>query len=285
MSAVPLETYSHSGKFNPLGLILPLVAAMLVGFPLGFAYAYLIRWIPFIYVNALITAGYGLAFGWTTSRILKLGRVRNPALAALCGLSVGLIALFAQWNGHVHAMFDGAPWLIPPAGILHGMDRIYAEGSWSLFGHEVNGAALGAVWLIEAGIIVGLATLMPLFFVRDTPYCEETGCWLDEERQLNNLEPLTDDAQIEALRAGDLLPLTVIRPKAEGAAVYTRLVVKSAPNRTRLCTLRVQNVEVSIEKDGKVKETTENFTGDLILPTSMLELVARCEGFTPRPAR
>jgi hypothetical protein len=51
MSADLLETYRHSGKFNPPGLILPVVAAAVIGLPLGIAYAYVVRWIPFVYLT------------------------------------------------------------------------------------------------------------------------------------------------------------------------------------------------------------------------------------------
>jgi hypothetical protein len=78
------------------------------------------------------------------------------------------------------------------------------------------------------------------------------------------------------------MPLADAKAKVDGAAVYTRLILKRAPQRTGFCTLRVQNVTVSIESDGKVKEQAENFTGDLILPTSMFDLITRFEEFVPR---
>jgi len=79
------------------------------------------------------------------------------------------------------------------------------------------------------------------------------------------------------------MQLTNAKPKASAAAVYTRLLKKRAPGRTTFCTLRVQNVSVSIESDGKVKERAEDFTGDLILPASMYDLIVRFEEFTPPP--
>jgi hypothetical protein len=197
---------------------------------------------------------------------------------------VGVIALYAEWNGHLHAVFTDAPWIFRPAQVLRGMALLYREGSWSFHGSTVTGFVLGAVWLIEAGIIVGLATVLPWSFVRDTPFCEQTRSWLDEEKQINTLEHFTDEAHIAALRAGDLMPLTNARPKNEGAAVFTRLLLKRAPGRTTFCTLRVQNVSVSIESDGKVKEQAEDFTGDLILPASMYDLIVRFEEFKPPPA-
>ncbi len=283
MSTDTLETYRHSGKFNPHGVVLPIVAAAVLGFPLGYVYAYGLRWIPFIYVNILLTFAYGFGFGWLTSRILKASHVRNTTLATLCGLGVGLIALYWEWDGHLHALFTGAPWFFRPDQIVRGMGLLYKEGSWGFHGTTVTGIPLALVWVVEAAIIVGVATAIPAVFVRDTPFCEQTRTWLDEEKKINTLEPLLDETAIAALRAGDLMPLANMKAKFDGAAVYTRLILKRAPARTAFCTLRVQNVSVSIESDGKIKEQTEDFTGDLILPSSMHDLIARYEEFVPLP--
>lgn len=83
MPADLLESYRHSGKFNPAGVIAAPAAAVL-GVPLGLAYAYLLHWIPFIYINFFLTLGYGFAFGWVTTRVLKATQVRNVPVAAGC---------------------------------------------------------------------------------------------------------------------------------------------------------------------------------------------------------
>lgn len=278
-----LETYRHSGKFNPTGPVLSITAAAALGVPLGLAYAYVIRWIPFIYVNFIITLGYGLAFGWITTRLLKITRMRHTALAALCGFAAGLVALYCEWSAHIHVLVEGSPWFLRPNQVWTGVEILYQEGSWSFHHQTVSGIPLAIVWLIEAGIIVGIATAMPFTFVGDTPYCERTGCWLDEQKQINTLESFTDDAQIAALKSGDLMPLTTARAKANNAAVFTRLLLKRSPNCKLFCTLRVQDVTVTIEKDGKLKESTEDHTGDLIIPASMFELIMKFEEYQPVP--
>jgi hypothetical protein len=49
--------YRHSGKFGIHGPVLAIVAAVVAGYPLGILYAYLVKWIPFIYLNFFITIG------------------------------------------------------------------------------------------------------------------------------------------------------------------------------------------------------------------------------------
>lgn len=281
MSDTTLETYRHSGKFNPAALAAALGAAAGLGIPLGLAYAYLLRWIPFIYVNFLLTIGYGFAFGWLTRRLLKLGRVRNGTAAALTGLGVGLIALYCNWSGHIHALVDDAPWVLRPDQILAVIPVLYAEGTWTIKGMTISGIPLAIVWLIEAAVILAFAAIEPYGFVRDTPYSERNQCWLDEEKKIDTLELITDEAQVAAVRRGDLMPVIAARPKAEGAAAYTRLVLKRAAAAGDFCTVRVQDVEVSIDDKGGVNEKTRDVTADLVLPASMYGLVAKLDELRP----
>jgi hypothetical protein len=280
-----LEAYRHSGKFNLSAVGLSLGAAAVAGFPLGLAYSYLIRWVPFIYLNMLATCAYGGVFGWMTMRLLKAGQVRNTGLAALCGLGAGLLALYGEWSGHIHTLFDEAPWVCTPEEILRGMKILYEEGSWGMkSGGNVTGIFLALVWIAEAGLIVGFAILLPWAFVKDTPYCEKSRRWLDEQKKINTLETITDPAQLAALKAGDIMPIVSAKPKADNAAVFTRLLLKRSAQCPVFCTLRVQNITISIDKKGNVNEKAADLTGDLIIPASMFDLMAKFEEFKPAPA-
>jgi len=160
MNSDTYQFYRHSGKFSPHGLALALIVPIAAGFLLGYVYAYLIKWIPFIYLNIFITAGYGGVIGFLAGWMLRVGKVRNNALAGICGLLAGLAGLYLGWNGHVHAYFEDAPVLCQPGEILKGMGYLYAHGSWTLKGEPVTGVILGIVWGVEALMIVGLSTLM-----------------------------------------------------------------------------------------------------------------------------
>jgi hypothetical protein len=285
MNADTLQTYKHSGKFNPLGLVLAIGAAAAVGFPLGLAYAYIVRWIPFIYVNFFATLGYGFAVGWVTSRILKTSQVRNTSLAALAGLAAGLIALYMEWSGTLHALFEGSPWFFLPDEVMRGMSLLYEQGSWGLrSGGNVTGVLLAVVWVVEAGIIVGLAVMIPFGFVGDTPFCEKNKCWLDEDKTIDTLERFTDPVHLATLKAGDILPITQAKPKTEGAKEFTRLLLKRSPRCKIFCTLRVQHVTLTTDTKGNVTVKTNDLTADLVIPASMFDLIAQFEEFTPAPS-
>ena len=112
MSSETFQTYRHSGKFGVHGPILAIVAAVALGWPLGIAYAYLIRWIPFIYVNFLATLGYGFVFGLMASVLLKMAKVRNNPVAWLVSLLwLASSHLYFAWSGFIRCgLIRDGPW-------------------------------------------------------------------------------------------------------------------------------------------------------------------------------
>ncbi len=280
-----LQTYRHSGKFGLHALLfVPLVGA-LVGWPLGMAYGYLVKWIPFVYLNALITVGYGLALGMATVFALKKCRVRNSLVAGVLAAVVGFEANYLQWNGHLHALLDGAPLLVAPAMLREAMAFLYENGSWGLrSGGNVTGAMLGLVWLIEAGGILGLTLVVATSAIGSTPYCEKSGSWLDDEKKFDTLAAIDDAQERALLAAGDIAPVIAGRPRAEGATAFTRLTLKHSPRCEDFFTLKAEAVTLSTNKKGEVEEKTQSLTQDLVLPREMRELVEEFANITPTPA-
>jgi hypothetical protein len=280
MSFEPLPVYRHSGKFGIHGPLAAIVAAVAIGFPLGFVYAYGMKWIPFVYVNFLLTAGYGFAFGSITGFLMKWAKVRNTPVALLSGLIAGLLALFFNWNAHIHALFDGAPALNSGKGILAGMQVLYEQGSWGLsHSGSVTGVPLAIVWVIEALAIIGLTTFISMAMVFDTPFCEKTQCWLDQEKKISTLQSFTDPEHLAALKAGDLGPLAKAKPKESGAMAFARLTLKHSPRTQEFCTVRVENVTIETKK-GETNERTQELTRDIMVPPATFELLSRFESFT-----
>lgn len=264
--------YRHSGKFGVHGPVLTIFVAIGAAFILGLVYSYLIKWIPIIIFNFLLTAGYGFVFGLLTGFILKFCKVRNTMVTVLSGMAVGFIAVYFNWNGHIHALFDDVPWLLLPNQIFAVMEILYREGSWGLTdGSPVTGITLGIVWAVEALIIIGFSVLIPMGMIDDTPYCEETQCWLDEEKKVDTLGPIQDPRIFDAVKAGDLTALNEVLPKVPGAANFTRLVLKHSESCKTFFTVRVENILMVADKNGKESEKVQRITNNLVLPISMFE--------------
>jgi len=279
--------YKHSGKFGIHGPLLALMAAVIAAFPLGLAYSYLIKWIPFIYLNFLITAGYGFVFGLLTSVLMKFGKVRNNAVAFISSVGVGLIAWYGSWNGCVHALVDGVPWLLTPGQILRVMKVLLQEGSWGIgfSSHEpVTGILLAIVWIAEAGIMVGLSTIAGLSSVMQTPFCEIHECWLDEEKKIDKLDIFARPQDIAAFKNGDIAPLEQARPRVPAAGQFARLTLKYSSRCEDYCAFTVANVTVTPDKDGKMKEKVTELMTNLWVPKTMFDYIARFDHVTARTA-
>jgi len=270
--------YRHSGKFGAHGPFLAVLAAVTAGYPLGIVYAYLIKWIPFIYLNFFITAGYGLIFGLMTMALLKFAKVRNSAIALLTGLAVGLCGWYLNWNGFVHAMAKSSPALIMPEQLLKLMKYLYENGSWGIgfsSSSPVTGIPLAMVWLVEAGIIVGVSAIVGYGAVSHTPFCEMHDCWLDEEKQFDKLDAFVLPEQIAAFKAGNIAPLEQARPRVPASGNFARLKIRYSAKCDEFCTLSIENVSVSLDKDGKQQEKTEPVMTNLLLPKTMFDYVAQ----------
>lgn len=267
--------YRHSGKFNPAGPILVFLAALVAAFPLGLLYSYLINWIPFIYLNFLITLGYGFVFGTLTSLLLlKFGKVRNTAVAFLSGTAAGLIAWYFSWNGHIHALAGDVPWLLTPGQIWTAVKILYNEGSWGIgFGSQepLTGIPLAIVWLGEGAMIVGLAAMISYRSVKDTPFCEQHNCWFDEKKVIDKFDVFTHPQHLEAFKTGDIAPLEEARPRVPASGQFARVTVKHSKNCHDLCTLSIDNVTVTPDKNGNPKEKASTLVTHLLVPKSMIE--------------
>ncbi|HNY29891.1 MAG TPA: hypothetical protein PKO15_03300 [Fibrobacteria bacterium] len=90
-------SYTPSGRFNPIALLL-LPATLLTVIPLmSTAYAYAIWYVPFVYLNAI----FALILGGLTGVVINLlvisiGKVRNNALAIAFTVVGALVSIYVQ---------------------------------------------------------------------------------------------------------------------------------------------------------------------------------------------
>lgn len=273
--------YSHSGKFGVHGPLLAVIAGVVAGYPLGIVYSYLIKWIPFIYLNCLITVGYGFAFGLLTHVILKFAKVRNRSVALLTGLVVGLIALYGSWNGCAKALAgDKVPALLMPDQMVRFMKILNENGSWGIgfsSSSPVTGILLALFWLAEAVTIVGLTTFISYNMTAETPFCETHECWLDKEKKIDKLDAFVQPEHLAAFQAGDISPLDKAQPRVPASGRFARLSLKHSDQCHDFCTLSISNVTITIDRKGNPKENAVVILRQLQVPKSMLENLQRLD--------
>jgi hypothetical protein len=286
MSAGPHQFYRHSGKFGVHGPLLAVLAACLLGYPLGIAYAYLIEWIPFVYLNFFITLFYGMAFGLLSAFLLRSARVRNTFVATLTGLAAGLCAYYFSWNGYVHTLVTDPPRLADFGQLSRLNSTLYTVGSWGIgsSGTPVTGILLGLVWAVEAAMIIGACTQLASGAVAQIPYCESCRNWLSEEENIDTLDHFASPEHIQQFKAGSIAPLDQARPRDPAAGRFARLTLRHSPKCAELCTLSVDNVSVSVDKEGKSREKSETIISNLQVPKSLLERLSKAEPAAPQGA-
>jgi len=189
--------YKPTGNFSPISLVYFLLLSFIALPILGLVYSYCIWYIPFVYINFFITAGFGFVVGLIINIVVIVkGKVRNVTLSFILGLSSGLIALYFHWAiwadlvinaGESYIVFTVSNIKISqafslatnPSLLFSFINEINEVGNWGIFGLTVSGTFLSIIWIIELIIIVGLATLIP-FQMSKKPFSEMENNWCKE---------------------------------------------------------------------------------------------------------
>jgi len=184
--------YKHSGRFTPFGVLVGLFAGIAASLPLAWLYSYGIIQMPYIKLRALSTLFFALAIGWSTALGLVWGKVRNNAVAALCGLFVSALALYASWvfwllqlSGISRYAVKDFALLFQPATVSKIVQEVMRIGTWGTSGSEnTHGAELAAIWCIEALTVVGVGLLTTVAVLKRKPFCDNCDCWCDRSERL-----------------------------------------------------------------------------------------------------
>ncbi|MEL7426729.1 MAG: hypothetical protein AAFN81_27300, partial [Bacteroidota bacterium] len=174
--------YQESGKFNPTGLLLSILAFVLLSIVLGYVYVLIMMFIPLIYFNVLITIGLGILLGYLVRVSTKLSHNRNAKSRMILAAVLGLLVTYFMWVAYLLYIANGAvmpsiseylsalPWIVTdPGSFFDLMSVINMMGAWSIFGLTFSGILLALVWLAEVLIIIG-APVLSVFGSDPYPY-------------------------------------------------------------------------------------------------------------------
>ena len=92
------QTYKHSGKFGPVGIIAGLVTGLVAGFPLAYIYAWGIIKIDEQKLACIATLAYGALVGASAGIGLKLGKTRNSIVGGLLAIIPAAVSLYCSWD-------------------------------------------------------------------------------------------------------------------------------------------------------------------------------------------
>ena len=260
------EVYKPSGAFGIV--FVPLLVAMLaIGIALAYLYQMLLEWIPFIYVTFILTIIFGACLGAFGRLVVKAGSVRNVLIAGIIGLVIGGGSHAAKfWFQYERILWEAAE--IKAEEENKTVEQAHQEMRRDLsfwqhiklrvdLGWELNGGAPIAgffvylIWLIEAGIVIGLAVMMPNAASKE-PFSEKTGQWASEESTIMML-PIDNPEMVDKIsQATDVDQLlTIPIPKSDETNQFAVYVVNSIMGQDMEdAYLTVNLTTITYDKDG-----------------------------------
>lgn len=241
--------YQHSGNAPVGGMLLTLIFGALAAVILGAIYGLLIYWIPFVYINALVTFGFGIVLGAAIGSLGKLGKLRNNNVITIIALLISVLAYYTHWVVWMKGFSGG--YVLEP-GILWQLILLIADqGAWSIFDWTPTGWAIWTIWGIEAVMIVGIGSFAAGTII-DVPFCETTNQWCTETSLPQQFSPLDLDRNLGTPQS----VLEALQPLAENGHSYTQVTVAQAEGSELRC-VSVQAVEVEIKDDKEESTSTE----------------------------
>ena len=273
------EVYKPSGGVGFATWLL-LIIGIVITAVLAYIYQFLLELIPYIYLNALMTLGLGIAIGTISAFIITKGHCRSLVVGTLIGLVLATVCLGAKFYAQYYtARAAGLEFLestnefsdeerpLVIAGFkegytiqMHLEDRI--DAGWALGRGNNNAQGMGGwlvylVWLIEAGIIFYFAWTMSRGAAKQ-PYSEKMNLWADEAESVMML-PITNDEMVSKIQAAtsvdELLEIPI--PKTDESAKLAQYIVNSIPGQEMEdAYLTVKTIEFSVNKKGE-QETEE----------------------------
>ncbi|MDR0564795.1 MAG: hypothetical protein LBG78_07675 [Azoarcus sp.] len=282
----PALYYQPSGKTTLSGLVTLLIGGIAAIWILGIAYTYAVGFIPFIYINFIVTGAFGILAGISFSLFVKKGNLRAPGKVTLLTAIATLIGLYLHWAFFcaylLHRASDIPLWeayqsyLFSPSKIIDTAKYLLDNGHFSIGRRgrntPVTGGFLALIWLVEALIILGGSLLLPRVKSQE-PYSENLNRWADAEELPGRMSHFEDVvATKNALEAGNITPLLNTEPTDEKAS-HSKIVLYSAEGDSNCYFLSLKNVTVKINKKGKEESSTDTVVEYLrITPAQYQEL-------------
>ena len=225
------EVYKPSGGFG-LSTIIYLLIGLVVTALLGVAYAFGLRFIPFIYISFIMTGVFSLALGFLGATIVNMGHCRSVLLAALIGTLLcgfGVMAKhyvqYEAWVGEevdAQIAYEISERRLPrdqPEEVRNAIRkkvRDWVRGEVSFLGHfqrradqglvigRGNGAPIAGVfmyllWVVEFGTVLFLGWVAPITAAKN-PYNEKLGMWADETEEAMRL-PISSDEMVGQIKS------------------------------------------------------------------------------------
>jgi len=261
------NTYRSTGKFDPAGVGIGLALAVVAMFPISFIYAYAVRYIPFVYINFLISFGAVFAVAGVYVFGESLGRNRNRAASLLAMLLAGVLTLFVFWVTFLYVIserkLEYLKMLTDPGYVVDLIKELVKVGWFTLKRNQVKGTAYGVMLAIEAVAYLGIFVFAWWTFLKERVFCEKCQKWVERERvaMFFDLAPL--EGIVAALAAGsdawvDQLQLANSTPSLQ-------IELASCAGCHELHVVNLIHTQDVVDKDGNPSTEEKNLLENLLI--------------------
>lgn len=280
-SFIPLpETYYQpSGKAPFGGIVATLGVGLGPGILLAVVYAYILVYLPFVYLRILAPFGYSVGLGFIISLGLQAGKIRNPAVNLLLVVGISLISFYFAWTVWVFAVLQHSGTenvavldvLASPLTAWKVILQFNETGVWGIKGTMFSGAFLGLIWLLETIIILFGPMLGGL--AANAPFCETCDCWTVETKGVREFKCAVSRDEIkETMRRKDYGRL-LSYPRIMNDSVFYRVNVHGCSKCRLLNVLKLEEVHLKLDENGKPSETTVSIIDNLLISPSEMGIL------------
>lgn len=272
--------YKPSGEVTVAGLAAGVGGGLVAAVALGFAYAYLISYIPLVYLNILCVIGYALVLGAVSAALVRWGKMRNPAVGMFIAMFVTLVSYYISWAVWLSITVSGdefsiSSWTLAqnPVGLWGVLELVNEKGAWSIgrnYGssksnNAVSGVLLWVFWAAEALTVMIGSALTAWGGMNSDPFCEPCQTWCEEEKDVVSIQVAGSDELRRRFEAKDFQYLKMVGPRYEDDAEWCRLDLHRCTGCGRTNTLSVTREKLQIDGKGKRTVTSKDVFRGLLL--------------------
>ncbi len=268
--------YEESGKFTLVGALYPYLYGLPAAACAGAIYGALDAKNPLIFLNVIVLLIVPMAAVTGAFMGGDHGHVRKRVITAFAGFLSGLMGLYAAWAAWLFGMSDWTQNLaLDPVSMGSMIYKYNQIGVWSISDFRPTGIVLWMIWGLEAFFIVWVSWYFTASGVEDNPYCEEFGCWADEELVRIFRAPKDPNEFVRSVEANEYQAIANLEPAGLKEPHVLRVSLKYCEEPGTPYFLEIRRIEYTEEVPGEFSEENFPLLKTFQVPEEVLPMVQR----------
>lgn len=275
----PSLFYHESGKIDLIKQSLTYILCIGLALVLGYVYSVVTVFLPIIYLNALISIGFGLSLGFICRALFRLNHNRSKRSRIILAIIFGLLANYFQWTTYILWAYEGAIpgineylenilWIMVPDNFIYAITEINRIGPWEIAGTQIKGFGLTTIWIIEFLIIMA-GPIVAVLKTTIYPYSELQQKWYPKFTLFNDFQSVSGSSLL--LKDLEENPLETIIGLGLGTGLrHTKIHVFYLKEENKQY-LTFEKIYVESKQDGKTKTNSSIIVNNFKISNSVAE--------------